>query len=165
MRRIIGHTRYTQGIGLVEAVVVISIASVAFAAALSAVVFFMRGGLKSVERTQAIYLVEESIEAVRFLRDQGYSTNITPLVGTTFYLEPTTGGFEATTTNNVINGAFTRTVTVDEVYRRTSDDDIVPVTSGDPKAVDPGTVHVNVTVSWASGSINMETYVSDLYDN
>jgi Tfp pilus assembly protein PilV len=155
-----------RGVGLVEAIVVISIASVAFASLLSSAVFLLRGGLASADRAQALYLLEEGVEAIRFLRDQGYTTNITPLIGSgTFYLAPTTGGFEATSTSPVELGQYARSVTLSRVHRRVSDNDIVPSTSSDPKAVDSDTTLLSITVSWASGSVDTQTYVTNIYDN
>jgi len=160
------HTQTQRGIGMVEAVVVISIVSVAFAAILSAVVFFLRGGLLAADNTQAMYLLEEGVEAVRFLRDESYSTNITPIIGAGVrYLDPNASGFTVTTTNTPVLGQFTRSIELTEVYRRTADDDIVPSTSGDPKAVDPGTARLEVAVTWAGGSLNTTTYIADLYEN
>jgi Tfp pilus assembly protein PilV len=162
----IEHAHRYSGVGLVEAIVVISIASVSFAALLSSAVFFLRGGLASADRAQALYVLEEGVEAVRFLRDQGYTTYITPRIDAgTFYLAPTTGGFEATSTSAVELGAYTRAVTLSRVYRRISDDDIVPSTSGSPKAIDPKTALLSVTVSWAGGSVDTQTYVTNIYDN
>ena len=161
------HGRGHQtGVGLVEAIVVISIASVAFAALLSAAVFFLRGGLASADRAQALYLMEEGVEAVRFFRDQSYSMNITPHIDAgAFYISPSTAGFEATTTAVVDLGAYTRTVTIEHAYRRVSDSDIVPATSGGPKAIDPDTAFVTISVTWPEGSVDTETYVTNMYDN
>jgi len=154
-----------MGIGLVEAVVVVSIISVAFAAVLGSAVFFLRAGIMSGDRAQAIYLAEEGVESVRFLRDQSYSTNITPRIGTgVWYVEPTTGGVSATTTNNLIFGSFTRTVELEEVYRGNSDD-IVDVSAGVWGVLDPGTAQLTVRVTWPGGNIERVTYVTDLYEN
>ena len=154
------------GVGLVEVIVVVSIASVAFAALLSSAVFFLRGGLSSADRAQALYLLEEGVEAMRFMRDQGYTVNIAPNVNTgTFYLAPTTGGFEATSTAQTDLGAFTRTVSLARVFRRNSDNDIVPQSSSDPKAIDPDTALLTVSVTWPEGTISTQTYITDLYDN
>jgi type II secretory pathway pseudopilin PulG len=154
------------GVSIVEAIVVISIISVSFAAILSAILFFLRGGLLATDQAQALFLLEESVEAVRFLRDEGYLINITPLVGTgTYYLEPTSSGWTTSTTNTPVLGKFTRSIIVSEVYRRVSDDDIVPSTSPDSKAVDPGTVKLDVIITWSGGAVQSSTYVTDLYEN
>lgn len=155
-----------RGVGMIEAMVVITIMSVAFAAILSAAVFFMRGGMFATDQVQALFLLDEGVEAVRFLRDEGYTTNIDPLVGSgVFYIEPVTNGWTSTTTNNLILGKYTRTMEVTEVYRRDSDDDIVPVSSGDPKTLDPGTVRLLVTVSWGTSEVESISYITDLYEN
>lgn len=146
--------------------VVISIISVAFAAILGAAVFFMRGSYFAADQAQALFLLDEGTEAIRFMRDEGYTTNIEPLVGSgEFYIEPITNGWTSTTTNNLIFGKYTRTVELTEVYRRNSDDDIVPDTSGDPKTLDPGTTKLLVTVRWGSNEIRATSYVTDMYEN
>ena len=154
-----------MGIGLVEAVVVVSIISVAFAAVLGSAVFFLRAGILSADRAQAMFLAEEGIESVRFLRDQSYSTNIAPRIGSgVWYVEPTAGGVSATTTNNLVFGSFTRTVELEEVYRGNSDD-IVDVSAGVWGVLDPGTALLTVRVTWPGGDIERMTYVADLYEN
>lgn len=151
---------------MIEAIVVVSIMSVAFAAIISAALFSVKGGLGITDETQAVFLLDESVEAVRFMRDGGFSTNITPLVGVgAQYLEPATSSWVATTTNTLIFGQFSRTVEFSEVYRNNADGSIVPSTSGDPKTLDPGTVRVDVVISWANGSRNATTYLTDLYEN
>lgn len=156
----------TRGVSIVEAIVVISIISVSFAAILSATLFFLRGGLLATDQAQALFLLEESAEAVRFLRDEGYQANITPLVDTgTYYLEPTSSGWVTSTTNTPVLGRFTRSIAVSAVHRRTSDDDIVPATSPDPNAIETGTVKVDISITWPTGSTHGTTYVTDLYKN
>lgn len=155
-----------RGVSIVEAIFVISILSVSFAAILSAILFFLRGGLYATDQAQALFLLEESVEAVRFLRDESYLINITPLVGTgTYYLEPISSGWTTTTTNTPVFGRFTRSIVVSEVYRRVSDDDIVPATSLDVKVIDPGTIKLDVSITWPTGSVQSTTYVTDLYKN
>jgi type II secretory pathway pseudopilin PulG len=155
-----------KGVGLIEAIVVISIISTSFAAVLGSAVFFLRGGLFAVDQVQALFLLDESAEAVRFMRDQGFTTNITPLVGIgPQYLTVSGSGWSATTTNTTLLGKFSRTIEITEVYRRNSDDVIVPVSSGDPKTLDAGTVRLEITIDWGGKSVSNTTYVSDLYEN
>lgn len=155
-----------NGIGIVEAIVVISTMSVAFAALLSVSIFFIRGGLYSAEETQAVYLLEEGIEAARFMRDGGFSLHISPLVGAgATYLVPTTTTWVATSTPVVLFEKFSRTLEFTEVYRRSSDGTIVPVSSPDPKTLDTGTVRLEGEVAWSKGSIRATTYITDLYEN
>lgn len=156
----------SRGVGLVEAIIVASIISTAFVALVSATVLYLQGGLYAADKVRAVFLIEEGVEAVRFLRDEGYAAHITPLVGVGVrYLDPVAGGWTVTTTNTPIFGAFTRTILVEQVYRRNSDKDIVPATSGDPKSIDAGTVKITVAVSWPKGSAQTVSYLSDIYEN
>lgn len=158
------HT--TRGVSIIEAIVVISVVSVSFAALLSAAIFFLRGGLLATDQAQALFLLDESFEAIRFLRDGSFSTNITPLIGTgTYYLEPNVSGWATTNVNTPVLEKFTRSIVVSEVYRKNSDNDIVPASSVEPKTIDTGTVKVDVVVSWQAGTVQGSTYLSDLYEN
>ncbi len=155
-----------QGIGIAEAIIVISIISVSFTSLLGAAVFFFKNGLEASDQVQAIFLLDESVEAVRFMRDESFLLNITPLVGTgPQYLDMDASGWSATSTNILIDNIYTRTVELTEVYRRNSDDVIVPSTSADLKTLDPGTVEVTTTVNWGSNTLTASTYVTDLYEN
>jgi len=159
-------TQTTKGVGLIEAIIVISVVSVAFAAILSASVIFLRSGLFAADKVQALYLLEEGVEAVRHLRNEGYTTNIMTNIGSgVFYLDPSAGGWTITTTNTPIFGTFTRTLELEDVYRRNTDDDIVPLTSGDPKYLDSETARLHVSVSWSGGSVELDTYVANIYEN
>jgi len=156
-----------KGVSIIEAIIAISMISVAFAALLSGAVFFLQGGLHASDQAQALFLLDEGAEAVRFLRDESYSVHIAPLIGTgVHYLEPDISQtWVTTTTNSPIFGKFTRTIIASEVYRKALDDTIVPSTSADMKSVDIGTTQFDITVTWASGEVHATTYVTDLYDN
>lgn len=160
------QTHTEKGTGILEAIIVVSIISVAFAAILSAATFFVRGSLYINDETQAVFLLDETAEVVRFLRDDSFSLNIAPLVGVgPKYLEHTLTAWNTTSTNSLIFGKFSRSIEVSEVFRLNSDDTIVPSTSGDPKTVDTGTVRVLITVSWPTGTVQATTYVTDIYEN
>ena len=155
-----------KGVGLIEAIVVVSIVSVAFSAILSAAVIFLKNGLYATDKVQALYLLEEGVEAARFLRDDSYTMNIMPSVGSgVFYVDPGAGGWTITTTNTPVFGRYTRTLELTDVYRRNSDDDIVPSTSGDPKYIDADTAKLHVSVTWSTGSVELDTYIANIHDN
>ena len=121
MRRV--HTK--QGISLFEVIVAVSVISVILISVVTALQAFLRAGLNEPERVQAVMLAEEGLEAVRFLRDQDWDTNISALTeGVVYYLVFSGTSWEATTPPQIINNVFTRTVSVEDVYRRDSDDDI-----------------------------------------
>ena len=155
-----------RGIGIVEAIVAISVASIAFASLLIAGAYFIRGGLHAADQAQALFLLDESVEAVRFLRDESYATNIAPRIGSgQFYLAASNNRWSATTTSHLVHGKYTRSITLEAVHRRVSDDDIIPSTSGEAKYVDPGTALLTVRVAWGGGAVESATYVTDLHEN
>jgi hypothetical protein len=156
-----------SGMGIIEVVVVIAIVTTAFATIAHAGLFFLRGGLFASEDAQALFLLEEGAEALRFLRDEGYTTNILPLVDAgVLYLEPTSTGWDVTFSDSPIFGQFTRTVELTSVYRRDSDGTIVPSTSADSKTLDTGTVRTTIAIEW-NGVWRKElvSYLANIYEN
>ncbi len=149
--------------GIIEVIVVSSIASVTFVALLAAAAFYLRWGLFSAEKVQALYLLEESAEIARFIRNDDYATLIEPLIGVgPVHLEQTGAGWVTTATPQSIPGGFVRTIEFTEVYRRSSDHDIVPASSPEVKAVDSKTVRMTARVDWGSGAETLTTYLTDL---
>jgi hypothetical protein len=122
--------------------------------------------LRETDVLTANYLAEEGIEAARSIRDAGFAVNISgQTVGTPYHLTFNGADWDFTATAQTIDGKFTRTVTLDDVFRRNSDSDIVDPSSGDPKTLDPETKKVTVEVSWDGESKTIVTYLTDLFDN
>ncbi len=116
---------------------------------------------RSLERTQASYLLEEGSEVVRIIRDSGWS-NITSLAnGTTYYLAWNGSSWNTSTTPSNID-SFTRTIVLSSVDRDSGDD----IVSSGGSYTDPRTRKVSVTVSWnAPSGAQTETlifYISDI---
>lgn len=152
--------------GIIEILIVITIMTVAFTALLLAATYYLRNGILVSHQSQALFLLDEGVEAMRYLRDDSFTSNISPLIGTgPFYIEPTTNTWVATSTNNLILGRFTRVVELVPVFRKNADDDIVPALSADPSHLDPDTTQLTVMVSWGTGSLETTTYITNLYDN
>ncbi|MDP7648317.1 MAG: hypothetical protein QGI82_01305, partial [Candidatus Pacebacteria bacterium] len=73
--------------------------------------------------------------------------------------------WEATTTSALIDNVFDRTITIVDVYRRDSDDDIIASTSPDSKTLDPNTVQVTASVSWDGDEVNATTYFTNIFND
>lgn len=116
---------------------------------------------RSLERTQAAYLLEEGVEAMKAIRNQstGWTTISGLTNGTIYYLSWSGSMWSLSTTPSTI-GSFTRTVVVAAV-QRDADDDIAA--SG---TTDTGTKKVTVSVTWTTPSeTKVETlsfYISDI---
>lgn len=93
---------------------------------------------------QADFLLEEGAEAIRSIRDRGWTTHISGLSGTNylaFNAEVSTSTWQSTTTPEAI-GVFGRNFVVNTV-KRNGNDDI------DPTGVnDPNTRLFDVNVTW-----------------
>jgi hypothetical protein len=162
---------YSRGLGLVEIVVGTAIISLSLVGLVTAFNVFMRTGLSNTNKIQATYIMEEGLEAIRYLRDGGYSSNISTLTsGVPYYLLFDGSDWSTTTTETLIDNKFERTVTIADVYRRDSDDDIVASTSPDSNTLDTNTIQATIEVSWeGSGSVLSEVsaveYLTNFFDN
>lgn len=138
-----------QGFGLLEIIIAVAIISSSLFALAEVSVLAVRITQATLERQQAIFLAEEGVENARFARDTSWATLL------------------ASSGTQTINN-FTRTTTLEDVYRRNSDDDIVPTSSPDLKTPDPNTKKVTVTVSWQTqkGTANttLSAYLTNLFE-
>lgn len=154
---------YQKGIGLVEVLVAAAIIVLVVLSLVSAYLLYFRAGLEVVGRVQATLLAEEAVEAIKFLRDDSWASNIAPLsLGQPYYLVATSSTWQTTTTPALLLGKFDRTVRFYSVNR---DGNGNIVSSGG--VLDSGTRKAVVTLWWptAGGSTTraISTYVSDLF--
>lgn len=158
-----------HGFGLAEIVVAVSVITLSMFAASQAVRSSSALLRQSVANEKAVLLTEEGMEVVRLLRDISWSANITPLAPSTTYYPTFSGNAWSLSTTNpgAIDGQFTRTVAVSDVYRRNSDDDIVDPSFAGAKTIDPGTQKITVQVSWSGGQFSKQliTYLTDIFQN
>lgn len=163
--------KYKKGLGLIEIIVGTAIISLSLAGLVTAFNVFVRTGLLNTNKIQAVYIMEEGVEALRFLRDTGWSSNINNLSkGVKYNLLFDGSEWDTTETKILIDNKFERTITLADIYRRDLDDDIVEVSSVDPKTLDANTIQAIVSVSWgsfgvASGSVSSVVYLTDFFDN
>lgn len=166
-------SQFSSGFGLIEIVVSIGVVAVVLFSIAQASRLAHRVIAKSQRETQAQFLIEEGVEAMKILRDAGWAAHIAPLSGSAIYyptFDTSINGWRMLQANpEPIGGVFTRIITVEPVYRRNSDDDIVDISSPDPKTIDPGTRKVTVRVSWSEAATSTlregVTYISDIHQN
>jgi type II secretory pathway pseudopilin PulG len=155
-----------KGIGLIEIIIGASIISLSMVGLITAFNLFIRAGLTNTDKIQAIYLLEESSEVFRYIRDGGWTTNINSLSkNTPYYLVLENSNWSATTTQALIDETFNRTITIYDVYRRNSDSDIVASTSPDAKTLDQNIVQITANVFWDKGSVDSTTYLTNMLNN
>ena len=158
--------KLSKGIGLVEVIVSVGILTIIMVGLISTFNYYVGAGTKSTEKIQGSLLAEETLEALRYMRDGGWSNLGTLTTGTSYYLEFSGTFWKATSTQIIIDGTFEQTFVVDDVYRRDSDHDIVPLSSGDAKTLDPDTLLVTASIL-TNGATTTEiaTYMTNLFQN
>ncbi len=154
-----------RGVSLAEVVVAAAIVAIVSLSLISAFILHLRAGLAVPERIQSTLLVEEGIEALKFLRDGSWDTNIAPLaLDTTYYFYATSTTYEATTTEQVSLNKFYRTFVLSAVLRNS--DGIIVDTGG---TVDDGSRRIDVSVSWltqnGTTTKTFTTYLTNLFLN
>lgn len=156
-----------RGIALIEIIVGVAIIASSFLMLGNIAQLTMRLADVGTQRLQAVFLLGEGIEAVRTMRDRGWSAEIALRGTSTAYYLQFNGAdnqWEITETAQSIDGIFTRSFLLPEVERNGSDD---IVASGG--AVDPDTRRIDMTVEWNNRGRAYEesisTYITDLFNN
>jgi len=153
-----------KGVGMLEIVIAVAIISAAFFSVLQVSAFTLKVMQARNDKAKALAYAQEGIEAVRNIRDGGWTANISGLTfGATYYLTTSGSQWVLTGTNpGVLGGKFTRTVVLANVSRDINDN---IVTSGGTD--DPKTKKVTATVSWGSPAKNVAlvTYITDILKN
>jgi type II secretory pathway pseudopilin PulG len=151
-----------HGITSLEVAIGVSIAGIVIAFAANAIMLFLNSARDVTVQTQALYLAEDGLELLRYVRDEDWNSVSSLAVNTTYYLDVTPTVVSATGVPEVID-EFTRSFQVQNVYRDSSTDDIVASTTGGSVA-DTSTKYVTVTVSWGSPteSLSLSTILTNL---
>lgn len=142
----------------IEAVVGVAIAGLILVYSMQAISNFINGARTVVEKTEALYLAEEGLELLRFVRDRNWSTFAATPTNTTRYLSIGSTAVTITTTPEVI-GNFTRSIQTQVVRRDAASNDIVQ--SGG--IVDNDSRYVVVTVS--GGTLTHPVSLTSLLTN
>ncbi len=134
---------YNKGMSLLE-VVIGSAVLLSLVSLIAVYGVHLRIALSTTPKMEAVLLAEEGLEAVRFMRDSGWSTKIATLTSNTpYYLYLSGSGWVSTTTNTYIDSIFERKFILSDVYRNGTSD---IVSSG---TLDANTKKVSVSVSWS----------------
>ena len=153
-----------NGYGLVEIVVGSAIIATVLASAVFAVTEIRRLDERTTFTIRANYLLLEAVDVIKIFRDNSWTTEVATLsLDTPYYLVWESSTWNATTSQNVIDGTFYRTVTLSAV-NRDGNDNIASVGT-----LDTGTLKVTATAAWSFANSTttktFETYVTDLYGN
>ncbi len=152
----------TKGVSSVELLVGVSIAALILISASYTISMFMSTAQGVTEKTQALYLAEDGMELVRFVRDNDWANISALTVGTPYYLAVTGSSVALGTTPETI-GSFSREVIVQNVYRDATTADIVASTTPGSVA-DPKAKYITVTVTWdtPTKTVSLDSILADL---
>lgn len=148
----------SKGFGLLEIVVGSAIISVSLFVLLGVTRNALILSRETSRSVRASFIMEEGLEAVRILRDTSWSQNINTLsTDTDYYLYFDGQTWVSTTTEQVIDGIFTRKFVLSDVYRDASSD------IKEFGTLDPKTLMVDVDVSWTSANGNLRNENANMY--
>lgn len=153
-----------KGFGLVESIVATSIVAIFIVVLSSINTLYIKTASNQSSNIEAAFLAEEGIEAMRFARDESWTSKIAPLTsGVNYYLAFTGTTWQATTTPVNI-GIFDRRIIINNVSRDSSDN---IVSSGG--TLDANTKKITSKVSWvnrgATSTETVSTYLTNLFAN
>jgi type II secretory pathway pseudopilin PulG len=138
---------HARGVTAVEMLFGISIVGIILVFAMNAIQNYINSAKSTTEKTQALYLAEEGLELMRFVRDQDWSTFSAIPENNPRYLSIGSTTISLTTTPEIVDG-FVRTITVSNVYRDSNDDIVASTTVG--SVADANTRYVTATITWGS---------------
>ncbi len=152
------------GTGMVEVLIASGIMAVVLVTVIGVYHSLAALSMQNTEKIQSAFLLEEGVEAIRIMRDSGWTSNIGPLsVNQTYYFRLQGGVWQATTTPQIVD-EFERRVVVSDVYR---DGSFNIVNSGG--TLDANSRKALISVSWSTKSgtstISAETYVFNTFNN
>lgn len=153
----------SSGFGLVEVVVGVALLTIAFLSLATTYNFYLVRTLANESTVKASFLLEEGMEAIKVIRDNGWTTNIASLsTGQIYSLVFYNGAWVSTTTAEVIDG-FTRSFLLSSVYRDGNSD------IADSGTLDSNAKKATMTVSWFDAGTtttkSISTYITNLFDS
>jgi len=165
--KLMGQTKINGGFGVIEVLVAATIISTAIFSLFNVFVLASRLSEESADKIRANFLAEEGLEALRYLRDESWQSNLSSLsAGTDYYLSFNSGASKwsiGASNPGAIDSVFTRTITPANVSRDSSDN---IVSAGGTN--DPNTKLFSVRVSWlehgALQNLVLSTYLADIYN-
>ncbi len=156
----------SSGLSLVEVIVGAAIIGTSVISIVGIYGGLTKLSYRNTPRVQAAMLAEEGTEALKTMRDSGWTSQIASLtVGSTYRLAWTGGSWKATTSSALIDNAFDRTFVLSDVNRDSVTFNVV--TSGG--VLDTSTKKATVTVAWrddgATTTKSLETYLFNTFSN
>jgi hypothetical protein len=150
------HNSKNKGQMLIELLLTIGLLAIIFPAILTGIIASREGKPQHIQRDQAVTLLKETEQAVRSVRDMGW-TNIATFSATPLHPVISSSHWALVTGSETID-TLTRQIIISDVYRDT--DGKITESGG---TIDPSIKKITTTISWNSpfsSSINSSLYLS-----
>lgn len=156
---------FIKGISIVEIVVAAAIISISVVGIIGAIQVYLKIVYQNTRETQAVILLDETAEALQYLRDTSYSANFASTSPSTTYTLYWNGtGYQLATSTISLPYEMSRTIIFTDV-RRDSSDQIVA--SGG--TIDVDTKKAEINIAWpyklATTTISSEVLIHNMYAN
>lgn len=155
---------FSRGISVVEIVVASAIIATSVVGIVAAIQVYLKVTYQNSRETQAVLLLDETSEALQYLRDDSYSAHIdSATVGQNYTIFWNGTGYELATSTITLPYDMTRTVVFSEVERDGNDQITVAGTNDDSTRL------ATVTITWpykgATSTISSQMLIHDMYAN
>lgn len=148
-----------KGQSLVEIVLVIGLSAIILPALLTGLVTSRQGKAQQSQRTQAVYLLNETVDAVRSVREKGWTGFA---INGTYHPEISSSSWTLVTGSAVVNG-LTQSVVIGDVNRDSNG--AIVSSGGDP---DPSSKKVDIIIFWGQpyiSTVSASLYITRYLDN
>ena len=159
MKELFSKFKFQNGQSLVEILLVIGLSALILPALLTGLVSSREGKAQQAQRTQAIYLLNETVDAVRSVREKGWASFA---VNGTYYPLISGSSWTLATGSATVNG-FTQKIDTGDVNR---DSGGAIVTTGG--SLDPSSKKVDISISWGQpylSTVSASLYLTRYLDN
>jgi type II secretory pathway pseudopilin PulG len=149
-----------RGQSLIEIILVMALSAIILPALLTGLINSREGKVQQAQRTQAIYLLNETVDAVRSVREKGWAQFA--VVDGTYHTAISSSSWVLLPNLIAVNG-FTQSITITGVSRDTNG---AIVSSGG--TLDPSSKNVNITISWGQpypSAVNASLLMTRYLDN
>ena len=153
-----------KGISLIEVIIASAIISVSMIYISNVYTNFLTLSLENTAKVQAVFILDEGVEALKTMRNYSWSQIASTTVATDYYLVWQNARWQATTTKVIIDNTFVRKFIVSPVNRDAATLNIVQ-TGGLPNS---DTKIINLDVSWnykgATSTKSTSFYIFNIYE-
>lgn len=153
------NLQFSKGQSLVEIILVMGLSAIILPALLTGLISSRQGKAQQAQRTQAIYLLNETVDAVRSVRERSWASFA---VNGTFY--PAISGSNWTLVpGSTISAGLMQQVTISDLNRN-SDGSIATIGG----TLDPSSKKVDISISWGQpymSTVNASLYMTRYLDN